>query len=208
MLHSDTVKQDSHTHTHTHRGHSLGSVKVQQVCSCCSVSVHFISEPWVTRTQYFHLFSTQSVNLPVTFLQTWCDTLKVFWCRLCMCASVCMWHEARYRILKKSITLIKANVSHDWLKRALCPWTPQWGIYYSNYQRNVLLISHIHLFFPCFDRNAYINTYQQRETGQQKFMLIFMFDSATWNNNNCDPTAVCFGWLWFSVLPLTVQHLQ
>lgn len=36
------------------RGHSEGSVKVQQVCSCCSISVQFASEPWLTGTQSFH----------------------------------------------------------------------------------------------------------------------------------------------------------
>ena len=51
---------DSHTHTHTHRGHSAGSVKVQQVCSFRSVSVQFISEPWVTGSQSFHQFSSFS----------------------------------------------------------------------------------------------------------------------------------------------------
>lgn len=38
------------------RGHSEGSVKVQQVCSCCSISVQFASEPWLTGTQSFHQF--------------------------------------------------------------------------------------------------------------------------------------------------------
>lgn len=38
-----------------------------------------------------------------------------------MCAFVCMLHEARYGILKKSISLIKAYVSHDWLKGQFAP---------------------------------------------------------------------------------------
>lgn len=41
-------------------------------------------------------------------------------------------------------------------------------------------------------------------------MVIFMFDSATQNNNNGDPTAVCLAQLYFAALPLIVlsEHLQ
>lgn len=41
-------------------------------------------------------------------------------------------------------------------------------------------------------------------------MVIFMFDSATQNNNNGDPAAVCLARLYFAALPLIVlsEHLQ
>lgn len=68
---------------------------------------------------------------------------------VCLCVALCVLVSKMQDF--KSQLLFKSQIQYEpgsWLvKVKCCPWTPQWGVYYSNYQRNVLLISHIYLFF-------------------------------------------------------------
>lgn len=147
----------THTYTHTHRGHSAGSVKVQQVCS------------WRFSPIHFRTVSHKDSVFPWGQLRLW-TVLSPLWKsdvthQTCFNVSVHVLYVRTWRWTQfKNQPPPSENA---WLKQWLfAPRTPQWGIYYSNSQSNVLLISHICLFFLCFDRNAYINTHQQRETGQ------------------------------------------
>lgn len=92
----------------------------------------------------------------------------------------------------------------------LCLWTSQWGIYYSNYQSNVLLISHIRLFLPCFDRTPYTNTHQQRETGQQNFGSFLCLTAPLGTITSVTPPWCVWHRSYFTLLTLIVhwEHLQ
>ena len=177
MLHFDTAEPESLTHTC--RGHSAGSMKVRQVCSCscCIAAVQFVSEPWHHRDSVFpsvQLFTPQCepqshLCTNLTWHQSFVNVGRAhIWSHD---VSVCGDTGEQDAGFFKNQPLFVSQIQYkqwSWLvKGELGPWTPQWGIYYSNYQRNVLLISHIYLFFPCFDRNPYINIHQQRETDQQ-----------------------------------------
>lgn len=105
--------------THTHRGHSAGSVKVQQVCSCCSVLVQFISEPWVTRAQSFHQFSSECEPHSHLWANLMWHTKDVLMLVVCMCTSVSTCVCVCETVLKKdagfqkSTTTVIFNVSSD-----------------------------------------------------------------------------------------------
>lgn len=142
------------THTHAWR------------CSRCAHAVALRSDSFQShesRGLSLSISPVRSVNLTLTFEQIWCDTPKM----LCACAPlslsfscsvcVCLWDSVkkRRRISKMNHHSHIQCKQWSWLvKGEHCLRTPQWGIYYSNYQRNVLLISYIYLFFPCFDRNS------------------------------------------------------